>query len=583
MIMNSTQPFIRGQPAAGGIVKGLALVKSESFESAVVGEADSKRTFTLPDFLRALGQTREQLLRFQQSIQEKITEPVVQIFAVHLSMLDDPEFTGRIQSLIESGTPVIEAVGKIRNDYVAVLSTSASLRLQEKEQDLTDLTNRILSNLVHPGDADSSADYRSKILITSLLFPSDILRFVAQNAEGVILTAGGVTAHSSVLARSLEIPMILADATLVGAIADGTPLLMDAFTGMIYVNPDSTVLSSYKSLLETRGKAPEEERDVLPQTHTRDGRRIRLLAAIGLVSEAKIAREMHAEGIGLYRSEMPFLIRNGFPTEEEQYWVYRKIMDEMDGREILFRTLDIGGDKILSYFPAKAESNPFLGLRGIRLTIRHQEIFDTQVRALLRAGFDRPVKIMFPLVPSVDSFLYAKGLVQSIANDLKSREIAHQSGPQVGIMVELPCAVGMANELAAEADFLSIGTNDLVQYMLAIDRTNEQMADWYCPWHPAIIRAIRTVVDAARMHGKPVSVCGDMARAKELVPVLIGMGITDFTIPPRFVPRMQKLIQGIDAAAAEKLSDQVLASPTVAQAARLIGLKWQPEWKGDAA
>ena len=581
--MNSTQPFIRGQPAAGGIVKGLALVKSESFESAVVGEADSKRTFTLPDFLRALGQTREQLLRFQQSIQEKITEPVVQIFAVHLSMLDDPEFTGRIQSLIESGTPVIEAVGKIRNDYVAVLSTSASLRLQEKEQDLTDLTNRILSNLVHPGDADSSADYRSKILITSLLFPSDILRFVAQNAEGVILTAGGVTAHSSVLARSLEIPMILADATLVGAIADGTPLLMDAFTGMIYVNPDSTVLSSYKSLLETRGKAPEEERDVLPQTHTRDGRRIRLLAAIGLVSEAKIAREMHAEGIGLYRSEMPFLIRNGFPTEEEQYWVYRKIMDEMDGREILFRTLDIGGDKILSYFPAKAESNPFLGLRGIRLTIRHQEIFDTQVRALLRAGFDRPVKIMFPLVPSVDSFLYAKGLVQSIANDLKSREIAHQSGPQVGIMVELPCAVGMANELAAEADFLSIGTNDLVQYMLAIDRTNEQMADWYCPWHPAIIRAIRTVVDAARMHGKPVSVCGDMARAKELVPVLIGMGITDFTIPPRFVPRMQKLIQGIDAAAAEKLSDQVLASPTVAQAARLIGLKWQPEWNGDAA
>jgi phosphotransferase system, enzyme I, PtsP len=581
--MNSAQPFIRGQPAAGGIVRGLALVKSASLEHAVMSEADSRRTFTLKNFLRAVEQTREQLVWFQQSIQEKITEPVVQIFAAHLSILDDREFTGRIQTLIESGTPVVLAVSAIRNDYVAILSTSANLRLQEKEQDLTDLTNRILSNLVHPGDAERSADYRGKILITSLLFPSDILRFVAQNAEGVILTSGGVTAHSSVLARSLEIPMILADATLVSTIVDGTPLLMDAFQGMIYVNPDSTVLAGYKSLLETRGKAPAEERDVLPQTHTRDGRRIRLLAAIGLVSEAKIAREMHAEGIGLYRSEMPFLIRNGFPTEEEQYGVYRRIMEEMDGREIIFRTLDIGGDKILSYFPAKAESNPFLGLRGIRFTFRHREIFDTQIRALLRAGFDRPLRIMFPLVSSVDGFLYAKGIVQDVEADLRARTIPHQSAPEVGAMIELPCAVGMADEFAAASDFLSIGTNDLVQYMLAVDRTNEQMADWYCPWHPAIIRAIRTVVDAARTHGKPVTICGDMARAKELIPVLIGMGITDLTIPPRFIPRIQRFIQGIDTAAAQKLSEQVLASPTVAQAARLIGLKWQPEWKGDAA
>jgi phosphotransferase system, enzyme I, PtsP len=575
----SAQRFIKGQPASSGIVKGTAVVISAAGESPMANHDGAAMTFTLQDFLHAVQQTREQLARFQASIQERVAETVVQIFAVHLAILDDAQFTGRIRTEIESGASVIDAINKIRNHYVALLSKSPIPRLREKEQDLTDLTNRIVLNLAHPEDAESSADFRGKILITSSLFPSDILRLVAQKAEGVILTAGGITAHISVLARSLEIPMILADAEQLGDIADGTPLLMDAHRGMIYVNPDSTVLAGYKTLLETHGKALGGGRDVLPETHTKDGRRIHLLAAIGLVSEARVARELKAEGIGLYRSEMPFLIRNDFPTEDEQYSVYRAVIEEMGGRDIVFRTLDIGGDKILRYFPVQAESNPFLGLRGVRLTFRYRQIFTTQVRALLRAGFDRPLKIMFPLVPSVDSFLNAKEIVQSIVADMKAGAVPHQSAPRVGVMIELPCAVGMANELAAEADFLSIGTNDLVQYMLAIDRTNEQMADWYVPWHPAIIRAIAAVVEAAHKYGKPVAVCGDMASTEELVPVLIGIGVTDLTIPPNLIPQIQRLVRGIDATAAKKLSERVLASPTVAEAARLIGLKWRPTWE----
>ncbi len=575
--------FIKGQSAAGGVVRGAAVVKSATGESPVVPDTSASRTFTLDDFLRAVQKTQEQYVRFQQSLQERVTEPVAWIFAAHLSILQDADFTGKIRARIEGKTPVIEAINEIRDHYAALLSQSPSTRLQEKVQDLTDLTSRIVSNLVHAENVDASADYHGKIFITSSLFPSDILRLVAQKAEGVILTAGGVTAHISVLAQSLELPMIFIDAALLGDIADGTPLLMDAHQGMIYVNPDSVVLANYKSLLETRGKPLSAGRGVLPQTHTKDGRRIRLLAAIGLVSEAKIARELKAEGIGLYRTEMPFLIRNELPSEDEQYAIYRAVIREMNGIEIVFRTLDIGGDKILRYFPAREESNPFLGLRGIRLTFRHRTIFNTQVRALLRAGFDRPLKIMFPLVPSVDSFLSAKGIVQSIVADMKMAGVPHQSAPEVGAMIELPCAVAIADELAAQADFLSIGTNDLVQYMLGIDRTNEQMMDWYVPWHPAIIRAINMVVQAAHKHGKPVAVCGDMAGATELIPVLVGLGITDFTVPPYHIPQIQRLIREIDAFSAEKLSEKVLASASVVDAAKLIGLKWRPAWESDVS
>jgi phosphotransferase system, enzyme I, PtsP len=576
--MASSGPFIQCQPASDGVVMGFAVIKSASLEILPAPHAPAGGAWTLDDFLRTLKRTREQLVVFQKTIQERIPEQVSQIFSAHLAILDDEEFSGRIRGKIESGAPVGEAITGVWKEYDGALSTSANPRLREKIQDLADIVNRLMSNLAESGNQGAVADYRGKILITPSLFPSDILRLIAQKIEGVILTSGGVTAHISVIARSLELPMVLADAALLGEIGEGTPLLLDAHLGVVYINPPHIVQEGYKSLLETNGKALPGERDVLPQTHTRDGCRIRLLSAIGLVSEAKLGAELMAEGIGLYRSEMPFLIRNGFPSEDEQCMVYRKIAEENGKREIVFRTLDIGGDKILRYFPTPEEPNPFLGLRGIRFSLRHLEIFETQVRAILRAGFDRPIKIMFPLVPSVDSFLFAKGIVKRLASDLEASKIHHQDIPEIGAMIELPCAVGVADELAAEADFLSIGTNDLVQYMLAIDRTNGQMSDWYVPWHPAVLKAIKAVANAAHNQGKPLSVCGDMASAAKLVPVLVGLGITNLTVPPRSIPHVQKIVQAIDAGAAKDLAERAMGSRTVAEAARLIGVEWKPAW-----
>jgi phosphotransferase system, enzyme I, PtsP len=291
-----------------------------------------------------------------------------------------------------------------------------------------------------------------------------------------------------------------------------------------------------------------------------------------LVSEASFTRQLGAEGVGLYRSEMSFLIHNGFPTEDEQYTLYRKVMEEMEGREIVFRTLDLGGDKIPEYFVASEEPNPFLGLRGMRFAYRHLELFNTQIRALLRAAHDRPLKVLFPLISSVDSLRHARELVEAAIRDLKAAHVPHQSQPALGAMIELPCAVGIADDLAAEADFLSIGSNDLVQHMLAVDRTNEQVADWYVPWHPAILRAIRAVVEAARHHHKPLSLCGDMAQDLTLIPVLVGIGITALTVPPRRILRVQRLIQQMDVAAAEELACKALAAPTLAEISVLLNI-----------
>ncbi|HUI92366.1 MAG TPA: phosphoenolpyruvate--protein phosphotransferase [Chitinivibrionales bacterium] len=571
--MSTLPRLIHGQPASEGVALGTAIVKTGSPDAFTGPLSDA---WTARDFENALDKTRKQLAAFQHAIQERVDEQVSQIFGAHLAILDDNEFSGRIRGLITSGMPAGAAVKTVWQEYNAVLSQSASPRIREKTQDLGDLAGRILRNLAGTGAAELS-DYSGRILITSRLFPSDILRLVAQSVAGVILTEGGVTAHISVLARSLDLPLVLVDAAELGDIPDGTLLLLEANVGNVHVAPAPDIIAGYRDVLGAKGKAQHRER-AAPQTRTADGMRVFLHAAIGLVSEAKLAAAIGSEGVGLYRSEMPFLIRNGFPTEDEQCAVYRKVAEHTGAGGVVFRTLDIGGDKILRYFPTRQETNPFLGLRGIRFTFRHREIFDTQVRAILRAGHDRPVRILFPLVPSVDSFLHAKRIVAEHAAALANAGTAHQHAPSIGAMVELPCAVGIADDLAAEADFLAIGTSDLVQYMLAVDRTNEQMTDWYVPWHPAVLRAIKTVADAGARRDKPVSVCGEIASYEPLIPVLVGMGISHLTIPPRRIPQLQKQIGAINGAKAKELADKMLAARTLAEGAKLIGVEWKAEY-----
>jgi phosphotransferase system enzyme I (PtsP) len=442
--------------------------------------------------------------------------------------------------------------------YVDLFSHSSNLTLREKTHDVRDLGLRLLSNLLMR--TSESVDYHGRILVAGDLLPSDILKLSAQRAEGVILIGGGVTAHISVLARSLHMPLVIVKEALLTEEekAQGPFTILDADQGNVLINPLADVIRQYQSMLESRRGSALVDTCVMPTTTTRDGQRIRLMANINLLSEIPKALRNKAEGIGLYRSEFPFIVRKDIPTEEEQFRIYLKVLESMPDHEVVLRTLDIGGDKVLSYFPLGTEANPFLGLRALRFSLRNKEIFIQQLRAMLRAGASRPLSVMFPLVSSLDDFEEARDVVSSCIRALKEERLPCNETPRLGVMIEVPSAVELAVDLAKAADFLCIGSNDLIQYMLAVDRTNQNIADLYTPHHPAVLRAIKRVADAGISQGKPVSLCGDMATDTRLIPFLIGVGIDTFSMDTQYIPRIQQLITSISLDKARRLAKDLL-------------------------
>jgi phosphotransferase system enzyme I (PtsP) len=340
-------------------------------------------------------------------------------------------------------------------------------------------------------------------------------------------------------------------------IVDDEELLMDAEQGIIYLQPGDEVYEKYKEL-DAAWKALHNASDVKSKTLTKCGDRIHVYANINLLSDLEPAKKFKAEGVGLYRSEFPFIVRNDFPTEEEQYVIYKKIVDQMKGKTVTFRTLDIGGDKMLSYYSNVNEANPFLGMRAIRFSLQNQDIFCQQLRAFLRAGAGADTRIMFPLVSSVDDFIEARRIVYECMDELEADGLPFSRETKLGVMMELPSAVEVASELAQEADFLSIGSNDLIQYMLAVDRTNEQVSNLYLAHHPAILRAINRIVIAARTHKKDISICGDLSMNPQMLPFLIGIGLKNFSIDIVNAPSVQRMVKAITLEEAAGIAETML-------------------------
>ncbi len=560
---------IAGHAASDGIAVGTVL--RTGFDEGCEDDQPPRAALRLTeaDYLRARDATAAQLGAFQRRIEARIEEPVSALFRAHLAMLTDRELNQRIARSIAAGVEVVAAVEEGFGHYIRAFTSSTSLTVREKAHDLHDLCQRLIANL--GGGDGQGADLAGRILIAVELLPSELLRYVAEGVSGVILTGGGVTAHIAMLARSLQLPMVLAEAEAVVALPDGLHVLLDATQGTIVLDPDAEVTAAYAPLLHRGAPAPALPLPDLVETRTRDGVRIEIQVNIGLLAEMPMARVVGAEGIGLYRSEIPFLVRDDMPSEEEQLSIYRRILDGMVGRPVVFRTLDIGGDKMLAYFPQAEQANPTLGLRGIRFTLRHQDIFRTQLRALLRAGAGRRLQILFPLVSSLDALLIIKGIVGECVAGLDAALIPCNRHPELGVMIELPSAVGVVEELAGSCAFLSIGTNDLVQHILAVDRTNRAVSAWYIPWHPAVLRALKRVADAALHASVPLSVCGDMAYDAALLPVLIGMGITRFSIPPFAMARVRQTVQALDSGAAQVLSARAVSSGRISEIADMLG------------
>jgi len=566
--------FVKGQAASPGIAYGPAVVFGRSHVRLL--EKAGAFGGTEDDFHRAMALTNHQLEKLQERIAERLPESAALIFSAHFMILKDVQFTGRILDLIRGGLPATQAVREVAQHYINLFGASTNAYLQDKVKDIEDLAGRLLKNLA--GQTwDDQGLYERQVVIAPALYPSEVLKFAAEGVAGIVLTSGGVSSHVSILARSLSLPLIIAGSADLLAVAQDTPVLMDAELGNVYINPDHEIVARFEIRDQARKTAAAHAGTMLPETRTKDGQRVFLRANINLLSELETAHELKAEGIGLYRTEFPFLIRTAFPSEEDEYKVYRRLCDGMPGGVVTLRTLDIGGDKLPSYWENTGEPNPQLGLRSIRFSLSHPEQFRQQLRAILRAGADtQALRIMFPMIMSLDEFHQVRGILDDIQQALADEGTPHHGSPALGAMIEVPAVVEIIDDLAKAVDFLSIGTNDLVQYLLGVDRMNALVAYAYRPEHPAVLRTLKRLSDAALKAGKELSVCGEMANDRDLLPFLLGVGIHHLSVDPHHLPALQRQIGAITSAGARAYAERLLAEPSLEGVHAVMGSDLHP-------
>ena len=559
--------FVKGRCGSQGTVLAEALVIDEAI-TEVERFVRAGQAYTEDDFHRAVEETEHQLQTLQQQIETTLFDVAALIFTAQILMLKDKGFTAAIVAHIRKGHDPSQAVVTVVQDYVRKFAAITDTYLRDKIYDVKDVGRRILENMT--GLKDHHDNVHGRIVIARELFPSDTLKLFSQEVKGIVLLSGGVSSHVAILARSLNIPLVVAEEPGLSALPPGTQVLLDADMGYVHINPVQDTVKKVFDREDLNKNIGRLKGLIRAHPRTRDGVPVKLMANINLLGDLKAANEFKADGVGLYRTEFPFLIRSNFPSEEEQYLIYRRLAQGMPGKQITFRTLDIGGDKILSYYDYGKEDNPFLGLRSIRFSLKHKEVFVQQVRAILRAGHGRDIRILFPMISSVDEFLEAKGIVRECARDLKREGLPHHGHPPVGIMVELPAVIEIIDELAQEADFFSVGTNDLIQYLLAVDRTNEKVADLYLPHHPSVLRSLKKIADAAHKHGKDVSICGDMAHDPKFLPIFLGLGLTCLSLDARYLPKLHEQLARTSMAEAKTLTNKILKQSKIAQTSQLL-------------
>ena len=562
--------FIKGQRASDGFALGRATVWEKSHSRLLAGPHMEERG-SMADFRQAIGKTAEQLDILQRRCAEQLPESASLIFAAHFMMLKDPKFIDRMAEEIENGVPATQAVRDVAGHYITLFADSPHPYIREKVSDIEDLAGRLLSNLA-PSTPVESGQSSGRVVVAGELYPSELLKLSAEAVAGIVLANGGVTSHVSIIARSLKIPLVVVQCPDLMHLAEGTPILIDGEVGNVYVDPSTDIIQRFEARNQARIEVTAQQSPVhAGVARTMDGTVVHLLANINLLAELPLAREMGAAGIGLYRTEFPFLIRPSFPSETEQYIVYRQVVDAMAEKPVVFRTLDIGGDKTLAYTDTPTGSNPELGLRSIRFSLAYQDIFEAQIRAILRAADgSQALGIMFPLISSLDDFYKARQVVQECLDRLKTDGLAHHDHPSIGMMVELPSVVETMDEFAAEADFFAIGTNDFVQYMLGVDRSNKHVSEYYRPEHPAVLRALEKVVRIANKNEKPISVCGEMGHDATMLPFLVGIGIRRLSIDPQFMPGLHRHIAGLTVDTCRDHARELLTAGSIAAVRKIL-------------
>ena len=526
--------------------------------SAPVQKEKKHITEELTRFATSLKATKEHLEDILRSLANSLAEAADIIFSAHMLMLRDTSFSDAMQAMIEQGSTAEAAIQAVVNNYVELFSVHSNPRVQEKTQDVLDLGYLLVKNL----DSDNPhirLDLSGQIIVLADTFPSEIVKFAAERAEGLVMLGGSETAHIALLAKSLNLPAIFVKEAGILDMPDDIPLIIDVDAGRLIVNPDSKVLKQYEKLKKQRGRETTVSIDIPERCRTDDGKAVTILANVNLVQDVTYALEQRAEGIGLYRSEFPFLLRNDFPSEEEQVVIYERIIEPMGKREVVFRTLDAGGDKFIGHNPEHQEANPFLGYRGIRFSLSNEDIFLDQIRAILRAGREGNIGILFPMIGSLEEFIDARNLVYKGMEELQEDGIPFCENPRIGAMIELPSAAEITGELAEESDFLSIGTNDLIMYLLAVDRTNEKVGSLYKPYHPAVLRVLSRISEDVGHKITHLSVCGEAGSDPALIPFFLGRGIHKLSVDPKKISGLKNYVSTLKSQETEKIAEEMLA------------------------
>ena len=558
------KPTLQGIAASDGIAiaKVYTLTEPDLTVTKVTVEDSEKEVSRLDD---ALAASIKDVELIKETALKNLGEEEAQVFDAHLMVLSDPELIGQVKDSITSNKVNAEAALKEVTDmFISIFAgMEDNPYMQERAADIRDVSKRILAHLLGVKIPSPATIKDEVIIVAADLTPSDTAQLNRQYVKAFVTDIGGRTSHSAIMARSLEIPAIVGTKEVTSIAKDGDIIIVDGLAGDVFLNPSEEVIAEYRAKAEAfAAQQAEWEKLKDSKTYTKDGHQVELAANIGTPKDLEGVVHNGAEGVGLYRTEFLYMDSHEMPTEEDQFEAYKAVLEGMNGKPVVVRTMDIGGDKELPYLPLPHEMNPFLGYRAIRISLHEPEMFRTQLRALLRASVYGKLRIMFPMIATLNDFRGAKALLEEEKAKLIAEGVAVSNDIQVGIMIEIPAAAVLAHQFAKEVDFFSIGTNDLIQYTMAADRMNERVSYLYQPYNPSILTLIKHVIDSAHKEGKWAGMCGEMAGDQTAVPLLVGLGLDEFSMSASSVLKTRSLISKLT------LSDmQALAAKAINECA----------------